>query len=348
MEQKKQPPSTTAPPARFSRKSKMMDGGGEIVQVEGGHIVRSTGRKDRHSKVCTAKGPRDRRVRLSAHTAIQFYDVQDRLGYDRPSKAVDWLIKKAKVAIDELAELPPWTPTNHFATTKKKKNSQQKEKDQFEKMMDKNDNNIIHQLPPENSININNNESLMMMNCDQTMEEDVTYIKSLFPMVADQPTTIRFPADQHYNLLSSAAGITSSTNSQDLRLSLQSFENGNKGFLSSDHMISGEWSNNNSNYSNSSIDEHDQLLLFSNNINTQSQRGTLQSSYYTPNNNYSVRAWNNWIDHNNIHYYLSSPAAGHGGINGFSNIPPVPRIQEEEDHQDNHNKPSSASSSHHL
>ncbi|XP_061367332.1 transcription factor TCP4-like [Gastrolobium bilobum] len=83
---------------------------GEIVQVEGGHIVRSTGRKDRHSKVCTSKGPRDRRVRLSAHTAIEFYDVQDRLGYDRPSKAVDWLIKKAKPSIDKLAELPPWNP----------------------------------------------------------------------------------------------------------------------------------------------------------------------------------------------------------------------------------------------
>ncbi|KAL3652608.1 Transcription factor TCP4-like [Castilleja foliolosa] len=84
---------------------------GEIVEVQGGHIVRSTGRKDRHSKVCTAKGPRDRRVRLAAHTAIQFYDVQDRLGYDRPSKAVDWLIKKAKSAIDELAQLPAWHPT---------------------------------------------------------------------------------------------------------------------------------------------------------------------------------------------------------------------------------------------
>uniref|UniRef100_A0A803QJP1 TCP domain-containing protein n=1 Tax=Cannabis sativa TaxID=3483 RepID=A0A803QJP1_CANSA len=90
--------------------------GGEIVQVQGGHIVRSTGRKDRHSKVYTAKGPRDRRVRLSAHTAIQFYDVQDRLGYDRPSKAVDWLIKKAKNSIDKLAELPPWHPTENLAT----------------------------------------------------------------------------------------------------------------------------------------------------------------------------------------------------------------------------------------
>ncbi|KAH7445340.1 hypothetical protein KP509_01G003200 [Ceratopteris richardii] len=65
--------------------------------------VRPTGTKDRHSKVRTAKGLRDRRVRLSAPTAIQFFDVQDRLGYDQPSKAVDWLIKKARAAIDELA-----------------------------------------------------------------------------------------------------------------------------------------------------------------------------------------------------------------------------------------------------
>lgn len=85
--------------------------GGEILQVPGGGlVVRSTARKDRHSKVYTAKGLRDRRVRLSAHTAIQFYDVQDRLGYDRPSKAVDWLIKKAKSAIDKLSDLPPCNP----------------------------------------------------------------------------------------------------------------------------------------------------------------------------------------------------------------------------------------------
>lgn len=72
-----------------------------------GRIVRSAaGRKDRHSKVCTARGLRDRRVRLAAHTAIRFYDVQDRLGYDRPSKAVDWLIRNAKAAIDELPDRP--------------------------------------------------------------------------------------------------------------------------------------------------------------------------------------------------------------------------------------------------
>ncbi|GMH24930.1 hypothetical protein Nepgr_026773 [Nepenthes gracilis] len=100
------------PLASSSRLALRNAGPGEIVEVQGGHIVRSMGRKDRHSKVCTAKGPRDRRVRLSAHTAIQFYDVQDRLGYDRPSKAVDWLIKKAKASIDELAELPAWKPSD--------------------------------------------------------------------------------------------------------------------------------------------------------------------------------------------------------------------------------------------
>nr|WDA53403.1 tcp transcription factor [Erycina pusilla] len=77
------------------------------------HIIQETGRKDRHSKVCTAKGPRDRRVRLSAHTAIQFYDVQDRLGYDRPSKAIDWLMKNAKVAIDELVPFSIRKPILH-------------------------------------------------------------------------------------------------------------------------------------------------------------------------------------------------------------------------------------------
>ncbi|KAL8461153.1 hypothetical protein ACS0TY_032579 [Phlomoides rotata] len=89
--------------------------GSDMVQVEGGHIIRSTSRKDRHSKVYTSKGPRDRRVRLAAHTAIQFYDVQDRLGYDRPSKAVDWLINKARTAIDNLTPAPDPNPSSKIS-----------------------------------------------------------------------------------------------------------------------------------------------------------------------------------------------------------------------------------------
>ncbi|KAJ8449932.1 hypothetical protein Cgig2_029294 [Carnegiea gigantea] len=79
-------------------------------------VSRASGGKDRHSKVWTARGPRDRRVRLSVNTAIQFYDLQDRLGYEQPSKAVEWLIKAAADAINELpsldscATLPPETP----------------------------------------------------------------------------------------------------------------------------------------------------------------------------------------------------------------------------------------------
>ncbi|KAI8018971.1 Transcription factor TCP13 [Camellia lanceoleosa] len=68
-------------------------------------VSRAFGGKDRHSKVCTVKGLRDRRVRLSVPTAIQLYDLQDRLGLNQPSKVVDWLLNVAKHEIDELPPL---------------------------------------------------------------------------------------------------------------------------------------------------------------------------------------------------------------------------------------------------
>ncbi|KAG0467808.1 hypothetical protein HPP92_017136 [Vanilla planifolia] len=68
-------------------------------------VSRASGGKDRHSKVFTSKGLRDRRVRLSVSTAIQFYDLQDRLGYDQPSKAIEWLLNAASTAIAELPSL---------------------------------------------------------------------------------------------------------------------------------------------------------------------------------------------------------------------------------------------------
>ncbi|XP_076902850.1 uncharacterized protein LOC143557730 [Bidens hawaiensis] len=73
-----------------------------IVRVSG-----ATGGKNRHSKVLTSKGLRDRRIRLSVTTAIEFYDLQDRLGYDQPSKAIEWLIKAAASSINELPSLDP-------------------------------------------------------------------------------------------------------------------------------------------------------------------------------------------------------------------------------------------------
>ncbi|WOK99502.1 hypothetical protein Cni_G08214 [Canna indica] len=77
-------------------------------------VSRASGGKDRHSKVYTAKGLRDRRVRLSVSTAIQFYDLQDRLGYDQPSKAIEWLIKAAAAAINELPPLNGFPKLPHL------------------------------------------------------------------------------------------------------------------------------------------------------------------------------------------------------------------------------------------
>ncbi|XP_076957110.1 transcription factor TCP2-like [Bidens hawaiensis] len=86
------------------------DGVGRLCGWPSSRIVRvsrASGGKDRHSKVLTSKGLRDRRIRLSVTTAIEFYDLQDRLGYDQPSKAVEWLIKAAANSIDELPSLDP-------------------------------------------------------------------------------------------------------------------------------------------------------------------------------------------------------------------------------------------------
>ncbi|KAE8667587.1 Transcription factor TCP17 [Hibiscus syriacus] len=77
-------------------------------------VSRAFGGKDRHSKVCTIRGLRDRRVRLSVPTAIQLYDLQDKLGLNQPSKVVDWLLDAAKHEIEELPPLP-WPPQGDFA-----------------------------------------------------------------------------------------------------------------------------------------------------------------------------------------------------------------------------------------
>lgn len=72
-------------------------------------VSRTFGGKDRHSKVFTVRGLRDRRIRLSVVTAIQLYDLQDRLGLSQPSKVIDWLLEAAKNDVDLLPPLqfPP-------------------------------------------------------------------------------------------------------------------------------------------------------------------------------------------------------------------------------------------------
>nr|AXM05083.1 cycloidea-like protein [Cosmos bipinnatus] len=61
-----------------------------------------TSKKDHHSKIQTAQGPRDRRVRLSIEVAKRFFYLQDLLGFDKGSKTLDWLFTKSKISIDEL------------------------------------------------------------------------------------------------------------------------------------------------------------------------------------------------------------------------------------------------------
>ncbi|XP_016453253.2 transcription factor TCP4 [Nicotiana tabacum] len=206
---------------------------GEIVEVQGGHIVRSTGRKDRHSKVCTAKGPRDRRVRLSAHTAIQFYDVQDRLGYDRPSKAVDWLIKKAKPAIDELAELPAWKPTlGSGSISVSAANTSNLEQDQSQ-----DENFTFHQENATTSFFDNaagpSNKRAMTTLRNETntsgsflppsLESDAIAdtIKSFFPMGSSTATNSSAMQFQSFHQETNNMLSRTSTQNQDLRLSLQ-------------------------------------------------------------------------------------------------------------------------------
>ncbi|KAL2326778.1 hypothetical protein Fmac_020205 [Flemingia macrophylla] len=349
-----------ATPSRGPTRGAGGSSGGEIVEVQGGHIVRSTGRKDRHSKVCTAKGPRDRRVRLAAHTAIQFYDVQDRLGYDRPSKAVDWLIRKAKAAIDQLAELPPWNPAGSSMQPPQQQQQQQETKSLAM------DSSIVnfgsldgsslpaatgggrvsefsHQLESENGNSMSNkyNSGSGFLPASLDTDNIAETIKSFFPVEA---TTTSF---QSYPPAPPDLG------QQDLRLSLQSFQDpimlhhqpqshqepvlfaGTPGAALGFDGSSG-WSEQQQQHHHHHSEE-ERLLYYGNSghgggfmFNSPapafgqffSQRGPLQSS-----NTPSVRAW---IDppvdnnhHHHHHQYLSpmihqGSVAGGGGGGGFS------------------------------
>nr|AEW48273.1 TCP1 [Teesdalia nudicaulis] len=66
--------------------------------------VKKVVKKDRHSKIHTAQGLRDRRVRLSLGVARQFFDLQDMLGFDKASKTLDWLLNKSRKAIKKVVQ----------------------------------------------------------------------------------------------------------------------------------------------------------------------------------------------------------------------------------------------------
>lgn len=63
-----------------------------------------TSKKDGRSKIYTAQGPRDRRVRLSIEIARKFFCLQDLLGLDKASKTLDWLFTKSLIAIKDLVQ----------------------------------------------------------------------------------------------------------------------------------------------------------------------------------------------------------------------------------------------------
>ncbi|TMW97954.1 hypothetical protein EJD97_004743 [Solanum chilense] len=107
-------------------------------------VSRASGGKDRHSKVLTSKGLRDRRVRLSVNTAIQFYDLQDRLGCDQPSKVVEWLLKAAAPSI---AELPPLEALQDTLQLSDEKRSSEQGFDSADVEMDDDLNYNNHQQP---------------------------------------------------------------------------------------------------------------------------------------------------------------------------------------------------------
>ncbi|TMX00702.1 hypothetical protein EJD97_000322 [Solanum chilense] len=369
-------PSSSCSKQKVGKSSKF--GCGEIVEVQGGHIIRSIGRKDRHSKVCTAKGPRDRRVRLAAHTAIQFYDVQDRLGYDRPSKAVDWLIKKAKASIDELAELPPWKPTTAGVDHAVEDEIDVGAASKSATIM-LGQNNSASSSGDNVNANTKADDNFMPHSLDSDAISDT--IKSFFPMGGSgsnegNSSSMQFQSFQQHNLMS---------RSQDLKLSLQSFQDPQAQFEASNFFTG---------FDASVWPQHEQqpvelgrlaaargdigggaiagagsylynsqpappLLqqLFSQN-QFLSQRGPLQSSY-SP----SIRAWidpsaiaiatadpihQNQNHHQAVFPMYSTSISGIGfasELGGFSGFRIPTRIQGEiEEHDGVSDKPSSASS----
>ncbi|KAI3684943.1 hypothetical protein L6452_34172 [Arctium lappa] len=72
------------------------------VELENSSPRKIPSKRDRHSKIYTARGPRDRRMRLSLDVAKKLFGLQDLLGFDKASKTVDWLLTKSKASIQEL------------------------------------------------------------------------------------------------------------------------------------------------------------------------------------------------------------------------------------------------------
>ncbi|XP_066334339.1 transcription factor TEOSINTE BRANCHED 1-like [Miscanthus floridulus] len=108
------PPPPPAPPEEEEEKERRRRGGrrngvpAAAGQGQGHARARKRPfRTDRHSKIRTAQGVRDRRMRLSLDVACDFFALQDRLGFDKANKTVDWLLTQSKPAIERLAATEP-------------------------------------------------------------------------------------------------------------------------------------------------------------------------------------------------------------------------------------------------
>ncbi|GAB4831757.1 hypothetical protein Ancab_005769 [Ancistrocladus abbreviatus] len=108
------PPSESNPPQtvmaagsvnQHSENHRTMDENYNGICVSNGtfQYQKSHQKQDRHTKIYTAHGLRDRRVRLSMSIAREFFDLQDMLGFTKASETLEWLLRKSKTAIEELA-----------------------------------------------------------------------------------------------------------------------------------------------------------------------------------------------------------------------------------------------------
>lgn len=75
---------------------------GEQQQKQIPMLRKRSCKRDRHSKISTARGLRDRRMRLSLDVARKFFGLQDVLGFDKASKTVEWLLNQACAEIKKV------------------------------------------------------------------------------------------------------------------------------------------------------------------------------------------------------------------------------------------------------
>ncbi|KAB2624347.1 transcription factor TCP18-like [Pyrus ussuriensis x Pyrus communis] len=107
----------TAAASKIKKNNVKTNGGGGGEKKAKVARKRASGKKDRHSKIYTAQGPRDRRMRLSVQIARKFFDLQDTLGFDKASKTIEWLFTKSKSAIKDLKQHLLVSPKEDYSST---------------------------------------------------------------------------------------------------------------------------------------------------------------------------------------------------------------------------------------